>query len=247
MSQEAALHFEKTALILNQKPLLKLFYQEVYETLRAKIEVGPKEGKVLELGSGGGFFKDYIPDLIASDMALGPSIDQVVDARSLPFTDRSLRAICMMNVFHHIPDVEKFFKEAERCLVPGGQILLFDQHVGILSRYILRYLHSEPFDSKKSEWSFDSSGPMSGANGALTWMVFKRDRKIFEKKFPSLKIQEYRACYPLSYWINGGLKDDWSLVGAGKFSTSLLGALDRIMLKISPDFGSFVYVSVVNT
>ena len=37
----------------------------------------------------------------------------------LPFDDRSLRAIAMVNTLYHLSDVEVFLGEAVRCLEPG--------------------------------------------------------------------------------------------------------------------------------
>ena len=66
----------------------------------------PEFGLILELGSGGGFAKDVITEIVTSDTLPYKGIDRVIDAANMPFTDESVRAICMNNVFHHIPDVE---------------------------------------------------------------------------------------------------------------------------------------------
>jgi len=53
---------------------------------------------------------------------------------------------------------------------------------------ILRFAHHEPFDPDAVEWACPSSGPLSGANGALARIVFERDRPRFERLFPSLRL-----------------------------------------------------------
>jgi hypothetical protein len=35
-----------------------------------------------------------------------------------------------------------------------------------------------------ADWSFPAVGPLSGANGALPWILFERDRARFEREFP---------------------------------------------------------------
>ena len=89
----------------------------------------------------------------------GAGVDAVVDATQMPLPTASVRALCMLNVFHHIPDASAFFKEASRCLVPGGRIFLRDQHVGWLSKWILGRVHHEPFDPQAKEWKFQRPKP----------------------------------------------------------------------------------------
>jgi len=53
--------------IIRKKPFLELIYREWYESLAGAIpeEIG---GSVLELGSGGGFLYELIPQLIRSEV-----------------------------------------------------------------------------------------------------------------------------------------------------------------------------------
>jgi ubiquinone/menaquinone biosynthesis C-methylase UbiE len=61
-------------------------------------------------------------------------VDVVLDARRFPFRDGSIKAVFMLNTMHHIPDVELFFYELERCLVPGGRVFIIDQYSSWFSR-----------------------------------------------------------------------------------------------------------------
>ena len=56
------------------------------------------------------------------------------------------------------------------------------------SEIIYRRFHYEPFRPDARTWEFDSPGPLSGANGALPWIVFERDRTAFEREFPFLRV-----------------------------------------------------------
>jgi len=228
--------------IIAAKPALRCFYEDVYSRYAACIASGPRDGLVVELGSGGGFAQEVIPGLITTDVLPYDGVDQVVDATKMPFADGSVRFFGMLNVFHHIPDVEAFLTEATRCLAPGGRMLIIDQHPGWIGKPILRYIHHEPFRPDADNWRFDSTGPLSGANGALAWIVFVRDFQRFQKDFPGLSLLNYRPFAPLSYWLAGGLKS-WSLLpGPAK---SLARALDRTLLSISKDSGCFVEIDVV--
>jgi SAM-dependent methyltransferase len=229
---------------IKTKPALKHFYEDCYKKYAECLRSCPTEGIVLEIGSGGGFAKEKIPHLVTSDVIPYPNVDKVVDATRLDFTDDSLSAIFLLNTFHHIPDVEKFLKEADRCLKPGGRVLIIDQHIGWISKVILKYFHHEPFDPNTEKWSFNSTGPLSGANGALTWIVFQRDKKRLETLFTGLRMLSYRSHTPLLYWISGGLKS-WSL--APRTLIPFWLRLEKILLRISKDFGSFTDVELIKS
>ena len=73
------------------------------------------------------------------------------------------------------------------------------------SRIVYEHLHHEPFDPEAEAWSFATEGPLSGANGALPWILFVRDRGKFEKHFPQLRIEEVRPFLPFRYLVSGGV------------------------------------------
>jgi hypothetical protein len=104
-----------------------------------------------------------------------------------------------------MPDVRSFFAEASRCLRPGGKILMIEPWVTPWSRFINTHFHHEPFRPDAADWSFPSTGPLSGANGAIPWMVFARDRDKFELEFPRLAIEQIRPFLPFRYLISGGV------------------------------------------
>lgn len=223
------------------KHSLNAIYREVYAKYAACIAKCPPGGGVLELGSGAGFAREVIPELIASDLLAYEELDVVLDARRLPFASGALRAIVMFNVFHHIPDVGALLAECERVLRPGGRVLLVDQHPGVVGAPILRYVHHEPYDPRAG-WTFQSSGPLSGANGALCWIVFRRDRAEFERRFPGLTIERYEPHTPLRYWLSGGLKP-WTLLPRALYGAAT--AFDHGLAAVWPDTGSFVDVELV--
>ena len=230
--------------LLRDKKALRNFYCQVYSYFASSLESCPRGGTVLELGSGSGFLRDFIPEVVTSDVLAYSGIDRVVDATAMPFPENSLRAVFMLNVFHHIPDVAAFLREAGRCLVPGGRVVMVDEYPGWISTPVFRYVHHEPFDPDAREWSFGSSGPVSGANGALAWIVFERDREKLAGLVPDLRLDRYRPFAPLSYWLAGGLKR-WTLL-PGK-THRIAGWLDEILLRISPRFGSFLQVELVKS
>lgn len=189
--------------IVLSKPFLRAIYEDWYRAIRERIPDG--DGSVLELGSGAGFFEQFLPGLITSEVFECPGVRLVADARQLPFASGDLRAIVMTDVLHHIPDVAAFFREAARCLRSGGVIAMVEPWVSPWSRFIYRHLHHEPFEPEAERWDFPAKGPLSDANGALPWILFQRDRKRFEAEFPGLRIEEIRPMMPFRYLVSGGV------------------------------------------
>lgn len=230
------------ARIIRQKKALNLWYREIYQEYSAVMSGCPVEGLAIELGSGGGFAQEMIPELITADVLPYSTVDLVFDACQMPFGDHTLRFIGMLNVFHHIPDVERFLAECQRCLKSGGRVLIVDQYPGWFSHWILKYSHHEPYQPDATSWNFPSTGPLSGANGALAWVVFLRDRDLYDRRFPGLHVESLRPHTPLRYWLSGGLKS-WSLLPACLWKPASM--LDRMLINLFPRSGSFMNIELV--
>jgi SAM-dependent methyltransferase len=227
--------------LIQQKPALKHFYLEAYEKFRQCLLTCPAGGSALELGSGGGFLKEFLPSVTTSDVIPYEGVDQIVDATALPFAANSLRFVCMLNTLHHIPNAELFLKEATRCLMPGGRLFIVDQYPGWIAYPILKWCHHEPFDSKTKDWAFEAHSHLGSANGALAWIIFERDRKRFERLFPNLRILRFEPHSALKYWLAGGLKQ-WSLVPGP--AVRAVAWFDHLLCSGLPQCGSFVNVEL---
>lgn len=189
--------------IIQDKPFLRKIYEEWYGAIAANLPVG--RGEVLELGAGAGFLRESVPGLITSEVFSCPGVSLILDGQQLPFSDGSLRAICMSNVFHHIPSARAFLREAARCLRPGGRMVAIEPWVSSWSRGVYARMHHEPFHPESPEWVFSGSGPLSSANGALPWIVFERDRRQFETEFPEFRVRSTEGLMPFRYLVCGGI------------------------------------------
>ncbi|MHC4174854.1 MAG: class I SAM-dependent methyltransferase [Planctomycetota bacterium] len=192
--------------IIEKKPFLRKLYIDFYKQFE-KVVSDP-QGKVLvELGSGAGFIKEVISNAITSDILELPNVDKVFSALEMPFERASVDAFFMFDVLHHITDPRAFFREALRCLKIGGRIVMIEPANTLWSRFIYKNFHHELFDTQ-AKWEMDSlqeTGPLSHGNGALPWIIFSRDRRVFENEFPSLRIVRMRNHTPLRYLLSGGL------------------------------------------
>jgi SAM-dependent methyltransferase len=189
--------------ILREKGFLRRIYEEWYGALAASLPPGP--GGVLEIGAGAGFFADFVPGLIRSEVFYCPGIDAVLDGLALPFAEGSLRGIAMTNVLHHLPRPVEFFAEAARCVRPGGVVTMIEPWVSPWARVVYTRLHHEPFDPASREWEIREGGPLSGANGALPWILFVRDRERFARAAPGWRLRSIEPAMPFRYLVSGGI------------------------------------------
>lgn len=219
---------QKAKTALHTKKCLYENYKDIYKQmlkLAGRYLHAGKAGILLELGSGGGFFKQICRKVITSDVSDVNGVDMVIDARELPFKDDSVSVIFAVHVLHHIPDVEKFFSEVDRCCKTGGGCVLVEPYWSPVGKFFYKYMHPEKYDDKAEEWSFESSGAMSGANQALSYILLKRDRKIFQEKYPNFSIVYDRPFNGLRYLATGGL---WLKPYLPQFMFPLLTVLEKV-------------------
>jgi SAM-dependent methyltransferase len=189
--------------VISQNSFLVSIYRDWYQQIS---DLLPNiDGCVLELGSGGGFMEEYIPDLITSEILPITGTQITLDGQTLPFANQSLRAIVMTNVLHHIPDNRKFFSEAIRCIRSGGCIVMVEPWNTIWSRLIYNLLHHEPFEPNTDDWVLEPTGPLSAANDALPWIILGRDKEIFLREFPEWSIEAVQLIMPFLYLVSGGV------------------------------------------
>ncbi len=235
-SPERTLEHKK---VIRSKHFLHKLYLEWYEEFIKETEKNP-EGTFLELGSGGGFLKEVKPSVICSDILDLPGNDMTFSALEMPFEDNSLDGIFMIDTFHHIPDSEKFLKEAIRVLRPQGKMIMTEPANSPWGRLIYKNLHHEPFNPE-GDWTFPQEGPLSGANGALPWIVFERDSEKFRKLFPELKITDVRYHTPFRYLISGGLSFRQPVPD---FSYPVFKAIDDLSVRVSKKISMFVTIKI---
>lgn len=189
--------------LVHQKKFLEHIYQDWFRMI--KDEIPAKPGQILEIGSGAGFLEQYLSQLIKSEIFHLSNIDLVLDAAHLPFENQILSAIVMTDVFHHLPNPRLFLQEMIRTLPVGGRVVMIEPWVSKWSGFIYPRFHHEPFNPDMTGWEFPSSGPLSGSNQALPWIVFERDRNKFNREFPQLKVLKIHPMMPFRYLLSGGV------------------------------------------
>ncbi|HTD33633.1 MAG TPA: hypothetical protein VK665_08245, partial [Candidatus Elarobacter sp.] len=142
---------------------------------------------------------------------------------------------------HHIPDPSRFFAEAIRTLVPGGTISLIDVAHTPLARLLFGRFHPEGYDSAREGWTLDESAPLGGADQAMSWVLFRRDRALFEARFPALDVEVIELLPWFGYLLSGGLTRRNLVPGV---LVPALVALDRATTLLNPAFALHWHIRI---
>jgi SAM-dependent methyltransferase len=138
---EAEELFREHRYVWQQKRVLQRIYgQEFFARL---VSWRRKDGLGVEVGAGPGFFKEFFPEVVSTDLVWSPWLDLVADAQNLPFRTSSVSNIFGLDVLHHVATPMNFLLEAQRVLVPGGRQILIEPWITPFSYLVYRHFHQE--------------------------------------------------------------------------------------------------------
>jgi SAM-dependent methyltransferase len=223
--------------VLERKSMLKEVFAEINDEFKSLAErYFLVEGQEVELGAGVAPMRDKYPEVLATDIVPAAHLDMELDAGDMDLADATVKAFYAQNCFHHFPKPDKFFLELERTLKPGGGAIILEPYHGLLASFIFKRLFStEGYDKGFKSWETPAEGPMNGANQALCYIVFVRDRKKFEFEHPSLEIvhQSVMRNY-LKYLLSGGLNFRQLLPN---WATPIITGLEKLLTPFQPLLG----------
>lgn len=223
--------------ILLEKPLFLEWYRMIYRFMAKELTGGDTN---IEIGSGSSFLYEYIPGLLKSNIIHIRYNDLTFDVYSMPFKDGVVDNIFLIDVLHHLSDPVRFFGEARRVLRIGGRVLISDPYVSLLSYLIWRFIHPEGCNLR--EVGFNTSGgvnPLIDANSATATLLFKKDRHLFNKAFPSLRIKRVTCHTILHYWVAGGYNFPSFLPS---FSLKIIKYFEKLLSPFSSLLASFIFI-----
>lgn len=215
--------------MLKKKRMLREVFTEfhhLFRELEEKFLIG--EGLKVELGAGVSPMRDSYPEVLATDIVSAPQLDIVVNAEAMDFIDHSVKVVYGQNCFHHFPHPDRFFNELERVLVAGGGAILLEPYYGPFATFLYKRLfRTEGFDKTYPSWETPVTGPMNGANQALSYIVFVRDIDLYEKKYPTLKIVHQGTIRNyIKYLLSGGLNFRQILPD---YFTGIVGLIEKLV------------------
>lgn len=216
----------------DENPALRTLYAEWYGRIGAALPP-PALGPRIELGSGPGFAREFIPTLQLTDVVAAPWHDRELSADAIGGPDASIGALVLFDVLHHLSSPRRFFDEAVRVLRPSGRIVLCEPLISPLSYPVYKFLHEEPVDLSVDPLADHSRGMLAekdpfDSNQAIPTVLFGRGRAAFARAFPSLKIVSVERLAGLSYPASGGFSRRALLPGV------IWHALHRIEKRLPP-------------
>lgn len=81
-----------------KKPVLRAVYADFYQ----RIQKVSRPGRSLEIGGGFGNLKEYMGNVVSTDMVPVQGLDAAADAQALPFCDSGFGNIVAVDIFHHL-------------------------------------------------------------------------------------------------------------------------------------------------
>src|SRR5436190_16072100 len=159
---------------------LLFWYRELY---RDQFRDLPNTSRLsmLEVGSGTSPLKQFLSNVITSDVLDLDYLDFVFDCHEIDkldaIKDNSIDVITLTNVLHHLTNPIAFLNCAANKLKSGGKVIATEPFFSVLSTPIFKYLHHEPVDFRISEPELEKvQDPLASANIALPWLIFFRRR-----------------------------------------------------------------------
>jgi hypothetical protein len=155
---------------------LLFWYRELYRD-QFKDFPNPAELSILEIGSGTSPLKQFLSNVVTSDVLDLDYLDLVFDCHGIDrldaIKDNSLDVISPTNVLHHLKSPIAFLNDAASKLKSGGKVIATEPFFSVLSTPIFKYLHHEPVDFQISDPELANvRGPLESANIALPWLIF---------------------------------------------------------------------------
>jgi len=228
--------------IWQKKTVLRDIYHDWYRLI---IENMADNRPVLEIGSGGGNFKEFFPDVISSDFIFCEWIDLNLDAHVLPFRKDSLGNIIFIDVLHHLANPVLFLSEAQRVLQNNGRLIMLEPHISPFSYIIYNYFHQEDVDFKVDV--FRDNGDLKNkkaafdGNSAIPTIMFSKEINKFQKEFPNLKVIKKELLTFILYPLSGGF-DRKSFVPAGMIK--YIGFIEKLLRPFGRIFALRTFVVI---
>jgi SAM-dependent methyltransferase len=196
--------------VWEQKPILRRVYRE--EFFVRMLEARKLDGVSVEVGAGPGFFKQFAPGIVSTDLICCPWLDAIADAQKLPFRANSVTNIFGLDMLHHLATPMTFLGEVSRVLVPGGRLILIEPWITPFSYFIFRFLHQERCDLSETPWRDNQTNgaPRKMAfdgNQAIPYLLFgKYHRAETLAALPGLDLVTVDRFCLFAYLLSGGFK-----------------------------------------
>jgi SAM-dependent methyltransferase len=209
-AEDRATTLRNRARLAGNKNLL-FWYRKLYRDQFRDLP-NPQALSILEVGSGTSPLKQFLSNVITSDVLDLDYLDLVFDCHEIDkldaIKDNSIDVITLTNVLHHLKSPIEFLNCAASKLKSGGKVIATEPFFSVLSTPVFKYLHHEPVDFRISEPELgEVQGPLASANIALPWLIFFQRREWLQRLNENFDIATVstRPFTALSYMATGGI------------------------------------------
>ena len=189
-----------------RKPLLRVLYRQFHARIARQLP-SPCHGQVVELGSGIPDIREEIPGCLRTDVIPNPWIDQLENAYRLSFESRSLSALVLFDVFHHLRYPGTALQEFHRVLLPGGRVIILEPCMSWLGRLVFGVFHHEPLAlgepidwHSPPGWTADAVDYYAAQGNAFR-IFLNREIDVEQSGWKVCRIERFSA---LPYILSGG-------------------------------------------
>jgi len=186
-----------------KKRSLRHYYQsEIFDRLIA----GMVGGRTLELGAGPGFFAEYHPGHLTTDILFSPNITVCSDAHALPFRDNVFGNVVGIDVLHHLARPAEALREIGRVLLPKGRLLLVEPWAGPFAALVYKLFHHEDCRIVEDPWNqpfADDKDAMEGNTMIPKLLLWDRVHEL-PGQVETLRVDRVEPFGGFSYLLTGG-------------------------------------------
>lgn len=189
-----------------KKTVLRQAYNDFYKLIISQIDTSA-EGLIVELGSGIGNIKKYIPQCVTTDIFPNPWLDREENAYKLSFENKSVSTLILFDVWHHLRYPGTALKEFERVLKPDGKVILFEPAASLTGRLVYGLFHHEPLGLGKSvSWyAPETFNPDEmdyfAAQGSASRIFWWKENPEWLNNW---KIEKLQPIATFAYFVSGG-------------------------------------------
>jgi SAM-dependent methyltransferase len=210
------------------KPVLREVYNDLYRRLAQQLAPSSL-GQTVELGSGMGNIKKFVPECITTDLFPNPWLDRVENAYALSFQDHSLANLILFDVWHHLEYPANALAEATRVLAPGGRLIIMDPAMSLTGHFVYGLFHHEPLGC---DTVFASAPVTLDEHAKLPYFAAQSSahRLLEKQEIPQLldgwRVVDIEWITSFAYLASGGFRGR-QLYPAG--ALPLVRSLDRLL------------------
>lgn len=197
---------ESSAQKWNSSPALRTVYGDIYRRMQEAAE----SGQALDIGSGCGLIRNFIDNVVTSDIRKTRFVDTAASAYAIEEVPGGpWQTLYLLDVLHHLCEPYRFFESAARSLRPNGRIIIVEPAATPLGRLFYKLFHHEPMRPSEITPPYVFSGDADTgdfANMAMAWSLFVRDHDQTIKRLSEtgLALKHIRFRDLLAYPATGG-------------------------------------------